>query len=469
MFQNPFFTDFLALSEPMAALSLILLIACFFIIKVLENKKIDFSIRMFVGLILGIILGLGIQAIAGFPTPETIKSSLWIQQSISWYSLFGTAFVSFIRMLVIPIILVSMIRVILNLQNGIDIKALINHALFWLLFTTGIAAIVGIILSSIVDLGADIAVQESTRSAREVTNIVGVLLGLIPSNPVAAMVNENIVGVVIFASFIGFSARIMSSKEKYQAVMKVFNDLIEASYRIVMSMAMTIIKFMPYAVIALMARTLISNGLSAIREAMTFIILVYIASAIMIIIYMVIILAHGLNPITFVKKSTNAWLMAFSSRSSIGSLPMTISTLEEKLGVNTGTANFVASLGSTAGMNGCAGYFPAMVAMFVARMTGTPIDLNFMIMVVMVAILGSLGIAGIPGSATMAASIMLSGIGLSQHFSLLAIVLAIDPIIDMARTMVNVAGAMTAAVSTDKELKTLDIERYNSNQNQENI
>ncbi|MGL4367270.1 MAG: cation:dicarboxylate symporter family transporter [Brevinemataceae bacterium] len=468
MFQSSLFTNFLKISEPMTVLALILLVLSFSIIKMTEKKKIDFSIRMMIGLVLGLGLGFVIQAIAGFPDKETIMSETWIQQTKAWYGLFGKAFVSFIRMLVMPIIMVSMIRVILTLKSDFDIKKLVGKTLFWLLFTTGISAIVGITLSLSANLGSDITVaQQHSRSAREMTNIISVLLNLIPANPIKAMAEDNVVGVVIFASLIGSSARIMRTKEKYQAIINLFAELIEASYRIIMSMAMTIIKFMPYAVIALMSETLVSYGLSAIKEAFLFIVLIYTSSAVMIVIYIILIAIHGLNPVIFLKKSMSAWLMAFSSRSSVGSLPVTISTLEKRLGVNSSTANFVASLGSTAGMNGCAGYFPAMVAISVAVMTNTPIDASFLIMVVCIAILGSLGIAGIPGSATMAASIMLSGIGLSQYFYLLAVVLAIDPIIDMARTMINVAGAMTSAVCIDKEMGTLNISTYNSSETDE--
>ncbi|MGL4394740.1 MAG: cation:dicarboxylate symporter family transporter [Brevinema sp.] len=461
MLQSSLFVNFLSLSQGMTVVTLLLLFGMFYIIKMLEKKKIDFSIRMMVGLGLGVFLGVALQAIAGFPSSETIKETTWIQETIVWYGLFGRAFVSFLRMLVVPIVMVSMIRVIMNLQANLDIKALIQKTLFWLLLTTGIAAIIGIVLSLFANLGDTLEVVATSNSAREVKNVVDVLVGLIPANPVGAMVNDNVVAIVIFASMIGSSARFMRTKEKYKANMDLFANLIEASYTIIMSMSMTVIKFMPYGVVALMSRTLVSYGLSALQDALAFIIVIYVASAVMLVVYFVIIVMHGLNPVVFFKKSVSAWLMAFSSRSSVGSLPMTISTLEQRLGVNNSTANFVASLGSTAGMNGCAGYFPAMVAVLVGTAVGVPMDASFFVMVIIVAVLGSLGIAGIPGSATMAASIMLSGIGLSEHFGLLAIVLAIDPIIDMARTMINVAGAMTSAVVIDKELGTLDEAKYN--------
>ncbi len=462
MFQTALFTNFLKLSSPMTILSLSLLILSFIVIYITEKKKISFSIRMVIGLGIGVFLGLLIQALGGFPTNEEIASTIWLQETITWYAFFGGAFVSFIRMLVIPIVLVSMIQVILTLQDNLNITSLVKRTLFWLMATTGIAAIIGIVLSLVTNLGANMTIVESERVSRALIDLPKIFMGLIPANPIEAMVNNNIIAVVIFASIVGSSARIMRSKAKYKPVMDLFANFIDASYRVVMSMAMTIVRFMPYGVIALMSRTLISYGFAAIEQALLFIVLIYAASLIMMIVYAVLLVLHGLNPITFFKKSFPALLMAFSSRSSVGSLPMTISTLETKLGVNTGTANFVASLGSTMGMNGCAGYFPAMAAVMVAIMTGTTIDASFIIMVIIVAIIGSLGIAGIPGSATMAASIMLSGIGMSEYFGLLAIVLAVDPIVDMARTMINVNGAMISAICVDKELGTLDVEKYNA-------
>lgn len=462
MFQTALFTNFLKLSSPMTIVSLGLLILSFFIIYLTEKKKISFSIRMVIGLAIGVFLGIFIQMLGGFPTGHEIASSIWFQETIIWYGFFGGAFVSFIRMLVIPIVLVSMIQVILTLKNDLNISSLVKRTLFWLMFTTGIAAVIGITLSLFTNLGSNMTIVHSERVSRAVIDLPHIFIGLIPANPIEAMVNNNIIAVVIFASIVGSSARIMRSKAKYKPVMDLFATFIDATYRIVMSMAMTIVRFMPYGVIALMSRTLISYGFVAIEQAFLFIVLIYAASFIMLIVYSILLILHGLNPITFFRKAFPALLMAFSSRSSVGSIPMTVQTLETKLGVNTGTANFVASLGSTMGMNGCAGYFPAMAAVMIAIMTGTSIDASFIIMVIIVAIVGSLGIAGIPGSATMAASIMLSGIGMSEYFGLLAIVLAVDPIVDMARTMINVNGAMISAICVDKELGTLDVAKYNA-------
>jgi len=184
----------------------------------------------------------------------------------------------------------------------------------------------------------------------------------------------------------------------------------------------------------------------------------------MLAIHLTIITLHGVPPATYVKKAAGTWLLAFSSRSSVGTLPMTISTLTTRMGVNDGTANLVGSLGSTIGMNGCAGFFPAMVVVMVAHMLGMQTDAQFYIMLLIVVTIGSIGIAGIPGTATVAATIALTGMGMGDYFPLIGMVLAIDPIIDMARTLTNVSGTMTAAIATDREMGTMDMTVFNDPQ-----
>ena len=154
--------------------------------------------------------------------------------------------------------------------------------------------------------------------------------------------------------------------------------------------------------------------------------------------------------------------MGFTSRSSMGTLPFTISALSDRLGVHRATANLVPSLGATMGMNGCAGFFPAMLVVMVAQMVGIEMNMQFYIMLLIVVVIGSIGVAGIPGTATIAATISLSGMGMGEYFYLIGMVLAVDPIVDMARTMSNVAGAMAVSVVTDKEIGTLNEEVYNN-------
>ncbi|MWP46436.1 cation:dicarboxylate symporter family transporter [Gilliamella sp. Pas-s27] len=456
IFQGTFFEKFLSITHYQTLIGIGLLLICFFaVMKPLQDKKVNFSVRMLVGLILGAILGLGIQAVAGFPDAAT----LWMQETATWYGLFGRAFIAFIRMLVIPLIFVSIVKVIIDFSGKKNLPQIAFRGIFWLLFTTAIACIIGILLANLFSLGEISSSSVHQAQAKQYTNIIDTFVNLIPSNIIASMVNENIVGLVIFSALMGLAANRME-KKNLQPI-SLFKTFIEALYKIVMSIAMTVIKYMPYAVIALLARTIISNGIPAIIQVSSFVAAIYIATLIMLIVHIAIVSIHGISPTMFIKKALGTWLLAFTSRSSVGSLPMTISTLTIRMGVNTGTANLVGSLGSTMGMNGCAGFFPALLAVMVAHMVGIETNIQFYIMLVIVVVIGSIGIAGIPGTATVAATVVLSGMGMAEYFPLIGMVLAVDPIIDMARTLANVSGAMTAAVVTDREIGLMDMGVYN--------
>ena len=455
IFQGTFFEKFLSITHYQTLIGIGLLLVCFFgVMKPLQDKKINFSLRMLVGLILGAVLGLGIQAAAGFPD----TSNVWMQETATWYGLFGRAFIAFIRMLVIPLIFVSIVKVIIDFSGKENLPQIAFRGIFWLLFTTAIACIVGIALANLFALGEISSTTDHHAQAKQYTNIIDTFVNLIPSNIIASMVKENIVGLVIFSALMGIAANRMEKKNPQPIAL--FKTFIEALYKIVMSIAMTIIKYMPYAVIALLARTIISNGIPAIVEVSGFVAAIYIATLIMLVVHVLIVMIHGISPAMFIKKAMGTWLLAFTSRSSVGTLPMTISTLTVRMGVNTGTANLVGSLGSTMGMNGCAGFFPALLAVMVANMVGIDTNFQFYVMLIIVVVIGSIGIAGIPGTATVAATVVLSGMGMAEYFPLIGMVLAVDPIIDMARTLANVSGAMTAAVATDREVGLMDMNTF---------
>ena len=196
--------------------------------------------------------------------------------------------------------------------------------------------------------------------------------------------------------------------------------------------------------------------MSALGQVFDFIIALYVGVAVMFVVQLILIAMNGLNPFRYVKNVLDALVLAFTSRSSLGTLPVSIEKLTDNVGLDNGTATFVGSLGSNAGMNGCAGLYPALVAVMVANMTGTPIDLSFIAMLVLVIALASFGIAGIPGSATMAISVVLSGMGMGAYFPLIAGVIAVDPILDMGRTMLNVNGTLTTAVLIGKKYNHID-------------
>ncbi|EGK8212090.1 cation:dicarboxylase symporter family transporter [Campylobacter coli] len=457
-----FFQMFLMFSQIQTVAIIAVLFVIFYILKKMRDKKVNFSFRMLFALFIGLGFGFALQYLAQFPDSKEASAIIWYNEAKHWFGFVSSIFVAFIKMLVIPLVGICIVKVIIEIDKNIKISSLLSISLFWILFSTAIAASLGILLAYNFQLGDNFTVHEGTRQIREIQTFSSIILGLIPSNIISVMNKENIIAIVIFAFFVGICAKKVSKKEEYTQAFQTFENFVLVFYNIMMNMTATVIRFMPYAVVCMMANVLLSNGFEAIKTAGLFIILIYIAMFIMFGVHFLLLASQGLNPIKYTKKAFPVWLFAFSSRSSLGTLPMTISTLQNKFGVNPAVANFVASIGTTTGLNGCAGYFPAMAAIFVAFATHTPIDFTFALMIVLVAVIGSLGIAGVPGSATMAASIMLAGIGFGNNFVMLSLILAIDPIIDMARTASNVSGAMTSALCTAKNLKAIDKEIYNS-------
>ncbi|MGL4211338.1 MAG: cation:dicarboxylate symporter family transporter, partial [Cetobacterium somerae] len=351
---NVFFEQFLMISDLKTVGFLVALLVILFLINMLPKKKFNFSAKVMVATVVGLILGLAIQFVAGFP--ENPMNLTFVKETTLWYSLLGGGFISLIRMLVIPLVMVSIIHVIINMKEDANLGDLVKRSLIITLVMVAISVGVGLLLGNLFEVGkvSTDAVQavatEGGRKIREVSNIVDTLKALIPSNPVEAMVKLNIVGLVIFSAVVGVAAKRMS--KKYMDTVKPFFDLINASQKIIVSMAMSIIRWMPLAVVPLLANTIAQKGIGAIAEVGKFIAVLYLATAVMFVIQMIAVSFFGLNPFTYVKKSISLMILAFTSRSSVGCLPVTISTLTNKLGVSESTASFVASFGTTAGMQG---------------------------------------------------------------------------------------------------------------------
>ncbi|OON91430.1 MAG: sodium:dicarboxylate symporter [Epulopiscium sp. Nele67-Bin002] len=452
-----FFTQFLMISQIETIIFIALLFVLFSVMNKLQKKGLSFSVRMLTSTVLGLALGILIQLVSGFNSDPT--SITFVVETTKWYTLFGNGFIYLIRMLVIPLIMVSIVHVIINMQDGANIGDLVKHTLAITIIMVSISVVVGLGIGITFNLGGGAnQITEGTREISTVSSVVDTLLGLIPSNPVVSMYNTNIIAVVIFAAFFGVGAKRMS--KKHMDIVKPFFDLTNALHKIIMSIAMSIIRWMPFAVIALLANTIASRGLASILEVGRFIVAIYVGVIIIFLIQIIALMIFGLSPKEYIKKAMPVMVLAFTSRSSVGCLPLTIETLSTKLGVNNGTASFVAGFGTTAGMQGCAGLFPALLLVHVANLEGIPLDFNFIATSIIVVVLGSFGIAGIPGTATMAASVALSGTGLAHLFSSISPILAIDPIVDMGRTLLNVTGAMTNALIVDKKLGQLDIEMY---------
>lgn len=453
----PFFQQFLMISNIMTVGILILFVLLLGFMYYLQRRQTPFGTLVMIGTILGAVLGFAVQLIAGFPNDP--MKVIYIKESTKWFSLIGGGFIDLIRMLVIPLVFISIIHVILHMNRGADLKKLVSSTAVVALIMVAIAAIVGLVLGSVTHLGQGISLTGGTSKMREVKPVVDTLRALIPNNPVSAMAETNVIAVVVFGVIVGGVARMIkqSGTDKLELVTKFFDEL----HLIISWVADFIIGLMPYGVLALLATTLAQKGFQAIADMGLFVVLIYVGIIIMLIVQSVLLTIFGVNPLMYFRKARAPLFLAFTSRSSMGVLPLTVNTLTTRLGVNPATANTVASFGTTAGMQGCAGVFPALCIVYIANVSGVPLDMTMYVMSVIVIALGSLGIAGIPGTATMAASVSLSGTGLGAYFASISPVLAIDPIIDMGRTMLNVSGSMTNAIVVDKLMGTFSQEGFN--------
>ncbi|MGL5612085.1 cation:dicarboxylate symporter family transporter, partial [Cetobacterium sp.] len=299
---NVFFEQFLMISDLKTVGFLVALLVILFLINMLPKKKFNFSAKVMVATVVGLILGLAIQFVAGFP--ENPMELTFVKETTLWYSLLGGGFISLIRMLVIPLVMVSIIHVIINMKEDANLGDLVKKSLIITLVMVAISVGVGLLLGNLFEVGkvSTDAVQavaaEGGRKIREVSNIVDTLKALIPSNPVEAMVKLNIVGLVIFSAVVGVAAKRMS--KKYMDTVKPFFDLINASQKIIVSMAMSIIRWMPLAVVPLLANTIAQKGIGAIAEVGKFIAVLYLATAVMFVIQMIAVSFFGLNPFTYV-------------------------------------------------------------------------------------------------------------------------------------------------------------------------
>lgn len=234
---------------------------------------------------------------------------------------------------------------------------------------------------------------------------------------------------------------------------------VDAIYALVMGIVTFVLRLTPYGILAIMTKTVMTSNFEAVWTLGKFVLASYAALITMFIIHLILVTVVGLNPSTYVKKTGETLLFAFTSRSSAGTLPLNVQTQTQRLGVPEGVANFAGSFGLSIGQNGCAGIYPAMLAIMIAPSAGVDIDLPFILSVIGVVVISSFGVAGVGGGATFAAILVLSTLNLP--IALAGVLISVEPLIDMGRTALNVNDSMLAGTATAKLTGQLDEDKYN--------
>ncbi|MEG1482179.1 dicarboxylate/amino acid:cation symporter [Clostridium sp.] len=415
-------------------LAILLSIASVYLIYKVRAKTNKFSYATLTALTLGLILG------------------IIFKENILFMDIVGKGYMSLIKMIVVPLVMVSLITSIVRLKNLETLKSIGIKTFVILLGTTGVATVIGLIVANLLKLGQGLTfVGAENFKAREIPGFSQVLIDMLPSNPVAAIVDNRIIPVVIFSLFIAVALVIEDNINKEKA--KPFKDFVLSAYEIVLRITKMVLRLIPYGVFALIVTAAASNGLDTIKSLIWVIVAVYVAAILQFIfVYTPLIsFVARKNPLQFFKGILPAQTMAFTSQSSYGTLPVTIESLVNRVGVSENIASFVAPLGSNIGMNGCGGLYPAIVAVFVANVFNIELTTYSYILIVLTTIISSIGIAGVPGAATMSTTVVLATLGLPIEG--MAMVIAVDSVIDMMRTTTNVTGSAVAALIVDETEK----------------
>ncbi|HCZ0235666.1 TPA: L-cystine transporter [Staphylococcus aureus] len=449
-------------------INIIVLVIFIVILHMMARKHISFAKRVFTALGIGIVFGVLLHLVYG-------THSNVITSTSDWFNIVGQGYVALLQMIVMPLIFISIVAAFTKIQIGEKFAKIGSLIFIFLIGTVTIAAIVGVVYALVFGLdastinlgnaeqarGSEIAKQAKDLTAHTLPQQI---LELLPKNPFLDFTGQratSTIAVVIFASFIGFAYLRVARKQPDHG--ELLKRAIDAIYSLVMAIVTFVLRLTPYGVLAIMANTLSTSDFGAIWTLGKFLIASYAALITMYIIHLIILSLLGISPIRYIKKTLEVLIFAFTSRSSAGALPLNVQTQTRRLGVPEGIANFAATFGLSIGQNGCAGIYPAMLAIMVAPVANVEIDLQFIVTLIAVVIISSFGVAGVGGVATFASILVLSTLNLPV--ALAGVLISVEPLIDMGRTALNVNDSMLAGTGTAKLTKHWDKDTFESNDN----
>lgn len=426
----------------------------------LRGPGFTLSRQILTGLVVGIAYGLLLQAIYA-NSPDVVQGTL------RWTNIVGTGYVSLLRMIIMPLVLIMMIAAVVRMRELGALTRIGGTVVGLLVGTTMVAALVGILIASLFGLTTD-GLTEGARELARAEALEGrlesianlglpeMILRFIPTNIFSDLTDArptSVIAVVIFGILFGIASLMVAREDERKAAAIV--SFVETASAIIMKLVRLIMLLTPYGILALMARVVAGSSLADILALLGFIVASYIAIAIMFGVHAGLLKLNGVDVADYFRKVWPVLTFAFTSRSSAATIPLNVETQVDELKVPRSVANVSASFGSTIGQNGCAGIYPAMLATMIAPSMGIdPLNPMFIVQLVGIVAISSFGIAGVGGGATFAALVVLPAMGMP--ITLVALLISIEPLIDMARTALNVNGAMTTGVITAKLLKVED-------------
>ncbi|MGM0914617.1 MAG: dicarboxylate/amino acid:cation symporter [Pseudomonadota bacterium] len=401
-------------------------------------RRIPLWQKILAGLILGVLAG----ALMG--------------ESASIFKPVGDIFISAIKMLIVPLVFSTLVVGITAMRDPQKMGRIGARTIGLYLITTAFAISIGLLASWIFQPGVGLEMSfESGVEAKEAPSLVEIIVGLVPQNPVDALASGNILQIIVFAIGLGISLTLIG--EKGEPVVRVFESFAEAMYKL----TGIVMAFAPFGVFGLIAHVAGSYGLEVLLPLAKVIGVAYLASILhVLVVYSGMLALIGkLNPLRYLQGILDALVVAYSSASSSGTLPVSIRCAQNNLGVSEGVSGFVLPVGATINMDGTAIY-QGVVAVFIAQLLGVDLSLMDYGMIIVTGTLASIGTAGVPGAGLVMLSIVMAQIGLPLEA--IAVIAGIDRILDMARTSVNVAGDLMVTTLVGKSEGELDESIYNA-------
>jgi L-cystine uptake protein TcyP (sodium:dicarboxylate symporter family) len=422
----------------------------------LRGPNVSLSKRILAGLVLGVVYGLALQLL--YPTGGAV-----IEETLVWTGVIGSAYINLLRLVITPLVLVMMIAAVVRMRDIAALGRIGGMVIGLLVGTTMIAALIGIGITRLFGLSAEGLSQgaRELEGLREISadfaefgelGLADMLVRFVPSNIFLDLTEArptSIIGVVVFGILFGIAALGVSREDETRA--RAIREFIDTAQAIVMKLVQMIMALTPWGILALITRVVAGSNAADILDLLTFVAASYVAIALMFGVHALLLGAAGRNVLQYAREVWPVLAFAFTSRSSAASIPLSVETQVDALKVPAPIANLAASFGATIGQNGCAGIYPAMLAVMVAPGMGVdPTTPGFIAGLVGIIAISSFGVAGVGGGATFAAFIVLPAMGFPVTIA--ALLISVEPLIDMARTALNVNGAMTAGVLTNRFL-----------------
>jgi len=434
---------------PAVLLNLGFFLVCTLVLFRLARTKTSLSRRVLIGLVFGSAFGFFLQFVYGFDTPI-------VEQTLAWTNVVANGYVNLLRLIIMPLILITMIASILKVGEIKTLGSIGSLVVAVLLVTTMIAALIGVLMAEVFGLTAEGLTEGAAElaKAQELSSrpqgvaslsIPDLLVSFVSTNIFADLTGArdvSIISVVIFGLLFGVAAMLVAEENPERGAS--IRQFVTTTQAVVMRFVKLVIAMTPYGVLALMTRVIACSDGGAILSLISFVIASYLAIFLMFAVHALIIRLTGNNLTDYLMSIWPLLTFAFTSRSSAAAIPLSIRTQVDELAIPAPIANIAASFGATIGQNGCAGIYPAMLAVMVAPTVGIEIDAQFIATLVLIIALGSFGIAGVGGGATNAALVVLPAMGMPV--TMVALLISIEPLIDMGRTALNVNGSVTAGL-----------------------